>query len=100
MIRSAMVILLLLPVPAATAASVTITPTTIDPGDTISSTFEGDRITTPVSRGGSSVLLVAAPAPDPTTATTATTAPAATPTAPLLPVLALATLTLGWGRRT
>ncbi|MDD4254242.1 MAG: hypothetical protein PHP59_02570 [Methanofollis sp.] len=78
----------------------------------VPSKIEGDRITTAVSRGGSYVLLVPAPASESTATTvttttavmTTTTAPvtttaAATPMAPLLPVIALAILLLGWGRR-
>ena len=79
------------------------------------SKIEGDRITTMVSRAGTYTLLVAASAAETTTmptttvtaatTTAATTAPVATtpaaaPITPLLPILALATVILGWRRRT
>ncbi|SAI89318.1 hypothetical protein MBBA_2477 [Methanoculleus bourgensis] len=81
----------------------------------VPSKVEGDRITAPVSRSGSYVLLVATPAVEPTAtatvtaasptqtatqATSATTTPTAAPVAPLLPVAALAILMLlGWKRK-
>lgn len=73
----------------------------------VPSKVEGDRITAPVSRSGSYVLLVATPAVEPTAtatvtaasptqtatqATSATTTPTAAPVAPLLPLAALAIL--------
>ncbi len=83
----------------------------------VPSKVEGDRITAPVPRSGSYVLLVATPAAEPTVTamttitaapptqtttqvTSATTTPAAAPVAPLLPVAALAILmVLGWKRK-
>lgn len=81
----------------------------------VPSKVEGDRITAPVSRSGSYVLLVATPAVEPTAtatvtaasptqtatqATSATTTSTAAPVAPLLPVAALAILMLlGWKRK-
>jgi hypothetical protein len=76
----------------------------------VPSKVEGDRITAAVSRAGSYVLLIAAPAAGTTETTTVTTAaattaapeattPAAAPVAPLLPVIAFAILMLEWKRR-